>query len=905
MTMHVLFEEQAHKTPEALALTDGKENLTYQQLNCMANQIAHFLVHKGIRPETWVGVCLGRSTRLIAALLGVMKAGGAYLPLDPAYPAEQLSFMLSDAGTPVLLTENRYREMLLADPSNSQRLVLCLEDIWEEIEQQPAEDLHLPVGPENLVYMIYTSGSSGRPKGVQIEHRALVNYIWFARHFYDIQPRDRALQFASINFDASAEEIYPTLISGAALVLRTTNMLNSIPSFLRQVADMKVTVINLPTAFWHEMVNYLESEAERLPERVRLVIIGGEKARVNQVQAWFRCMGSKVRLVNSYGPTETTIVAILGDLQPGDPLLVPGREVSVGRPVANTQVYILDESMQPMGPDTAGELFIGGAGLARGYLNRPEITQARFIPDPFSPDPSARLYRTGDIARCRPDGEIEIIGRSDDQVKIRGYRVELGEIETTLLQMPGIRSTVVTVADDQCGTRQVIAYYVPEAGEEPTTAAILSYLRARLPHFMLPSALVRLEAIPITPGGKVDRRQLPAPDWGARAAGQDRDTPTNPIEQKLADIWADALDLPGIGIHDSFFEVGGHSLLALRIMTQVEKQFGQSLPLAILYQAPTIADLARLLEKGTQGEKWSSLVPIHPQGSKPIFYLVHPVGGDVVHYNQLVRYYNDPDQPFWGLRAQGLDGHTQPLRRLEDMAAHYIQEIQQMQPHGPYYLGGHSFGALAAFEMARQLHQAGEEVGLLALLDMEVTSNIPPEFPGLPPHLRYMGANLSVATRGKARGTENISLYDSSLPPVLQKLYLLAQRGFFIGRKLFFLPWSKKGVYLQRLGEDLRQADAGTGPEIPQAYIEVRRACEIATRDYALRTYPGQLALFMQEGPNAYLVNPILIWSKAALGGIQVYKVPGTHLSMIEEPHVQVLAQALRQCMQAHLSVRE
>ncbi|MEG4595034.1 amino acid adenylation domain-containing protein, partial [Microcoleus sp. F8_C2] len=427
LCIHQLFEVQVEQTPDAVAVIFKEEQLTYRELNAKANQLAHHLQALGVKPETLVAICVERSLDMIVGLLGILKAGGAYVPLDAAYPSERLAFMLEDSAVPVLLTQQRLVDRL----AQHEAQIVCLDTQWEAIAQHSEENTACGVNAENLAYVIYTSGSTGKPKGVTIQHRSLVNYTTAVNIEYEIKKCDRILQFSSISFDVSAEEIYTSLTSGATLVLRTDSMLDSIEGFLQKCKNWKITVMALPTAYWHELAAFLSQETLVLPPLLRLIIIGGEKALPDRLKTWLECVGERVRLVNNYGPTETTVGATIYDLSVADTTL---KELPIGRPLGNVQTYILDGNRQPLPIGIPGELHIGGAGVARGYLNRPGLTDQRFIPNPFSNEPGERLYKTGDFARYLSDGNIEYLGRIDDQVKIRGFRIELGEIEAMLTQ---------------------------------------------------------------------------------------------------------------------------------------------------------------------------------------------------------------------------------------------------------------------------------------------------------------------------------------------------------------------------------------------------------------------------------------------------------------------------------------
>ncbi len=503
--VHELVTEQAERTPDAIAVVQGNRQLTFRELNQRANQLADCLRKKNIGTDVPVAICLRRSMELAVALLGVMKAGAACLPLDPDYPVERLAYMLEDSHAPLLLTQPG----LLPALANRQTEVLHLDSDWNILAGYSSENTVSSADPENLAYIIYTSGSTGKPRGVMLSHRGLVNHHVAAVRLYDLGPSDRTLQFSSISFDIAIEEIFPTWIAGGTVVLRTEQMPLSGEDFLRWIGQSGVTVLDLPTAYWHELVRALTEAGAALPKTLRLLIVGGEKASASAYGAWLKCGGSRVRWINTYGPTEASI--IVSSYEPDASQPIPDN-LPIGRPIANIRLYILDEKLQPVPAGTPGELHVGGPGVARGYLRRPELTAQKFIADPFClepVEPGARLYKTGDLARYLPDGNIEFLGRTDFQVKIRGFRVELGEIEAVLEKHEGVAEGVV-VAREVDGEKRLTAYVVASR-PRPQENELRKLLRERLPEYMVPADFVFLESFPLTPNGKVDRRALPVP----------------------------------------------------------------------------------------------------------------------------------------------------------------------------------------------------------------------------------------------------------------------------------------------------------------------------------------------------------------------------------------------------------
>src|ERR1043165_5090331 len=608
--IHELFEEQARLRPDTEAVIFGDQRLPYRELNERANQLAHYLREHGVGPEVTVGLCGERSLEMIVGLLAVLKAGGAYVPLDPQYPTARLSFMLEESGAAVLLTQDRLRELL---PASGAR-VLSLDSEWNLVADHSRSNPHREATPDSPAYVIYTSGSTGQPKGVMTRHQSLCAYTSAAIAAYGITADDRVLQFASINFDTSAEEIYPTLAQGATLILRPEDMLNSMRVFLHTCAAMSISVLDLPTAFWHELVRAMEADAMTLPASVRVVILGGEKASIDVFRRWQRIVGPTVELFNSYGPTEATIVATIWKAD--DDLL---HEVPIGTPVANAQLFVLNQHLQPVPLGVKGELYIAGAGLARGYLNSPAITAEKFLPNPFSAEPGARFYRTGDLVRRLANGNLEFAGRVDEQVKIRGFRVETGEIETALSQHPGIQDNVVLAEDEPSGSKRLVAYVVARPKHVLDTRELRASLKTTSPEYMIPASFVLLDELPRLPNGKLDRGALPKA--GFDFGGDDSIPPRTAVEEVLAGIWCDLLRVKSVGVQDNFFELGGHSLLATQVLSRIAKVFDVSVPLRRIFTTPTISGLAEYVEAelgADRQEQRPALLPASREAELPL-----------------------------------------------------------------------------------------------------------------------------------------------------------------------------------------------------------------------------------------------------------------------------------------------
>ena len=702
---HQLFEEQAARTPQAPAVADESEALTYRELNERAGRLAAELRDLGVGPDVCVGVCLGRSVEMVVAMLAILKAGGAYVPLDPDYPAARLAFMLRDTKMPVVLLRESTRKNLRLEIPNVQLLCVDSSQAARRATRDPARQLRqvtIPK-PDNLAYVIYTSGSTGLPKGVEIEHASLVNLIAWHQRAYAVTPADRAAQIASPAFDACVWELWPYLAAGAAVHIPGEETRLSPAKLAAWLATKAITLAFIPTPLAEAMLD------EPWPEKcgLRALLTGGDKLH-HPPSEKVPCV-----LVNHYGPAESTVVTTQYLVPPGKR---SGQAPPIGRPIANTQVYILDPRLQPVPVGMPGELHIGGTGLARGYHNRPELTAEKFIPNPFPAPSGGRLYRTGDLVRWLPEGKIEFLGRLDHQVKIRGFRIELGEIESVLVEHPAVREAVVFAREDVPGDKRLVAYLTAKEGLSPKPSELRGLLRAKLPEYMVPSAFVTLDRFPLTPNGKVDRKALPQPDQAGATTGLV--PPTTPAEVALANIWSEVLGLKQVGVHDNFFDLGGHSLLAVRLQTRVEKELGRRLPLAAFFQAPTVGELAALLADPSAPSQ--GLLMSTPQSSadRPRLFYLH-----FLDQAQRLAKYLGPKWPVYAFTAPfdeelRLWHETHRLAiSMEELAARCVPIIQRVQPKGPYRLGGGCFGGVLAFEIAVQLKGLGEEVALLALID--------------------------------------------------------------------------------------------------------------------------------------------------------------------------------------------
>ncbi len=859
LCVHQWFEAVVKRYPDAIALCFEGEQLSYGMLNRKSNQLAYYLRQIGVGPETLVAICLERSIEMIIAQLAVLKAGGAFVPLDPSYPPERLEFMLTETETPVVLTQ---RDLL--DKINLAGVEpLIVPEMVEQLEHSQDDNPKVNVLPDNLAYMIYTSGSTGRPKGTLLRHRGLCNFINFHIQKMKITPGHRVLQFASFSFDASLAEIYTALLSGSTLYLVQRETLLSMSALQSMLRQQEITFAILPPA----ILNILSPIGL---EKLQVLISAGEACPKQVARVW----SEGRRFYNGYGPTEASI-------GPGcyPVTAVPENLVNlpIGRPIDNIQMYILDRNLNPVPIGVIGEIYISGIGLARGYYRRPDLTAEKFLPNPFSDEPGSRLYRTGDLGRFLAEGNIEFFGRADHQVKIRSFRIETKEIEQVLCQHPDVREAVVVAQELGEGDKRLVAYFVPRQPEiEIEASELRRFLSNKLPEFMIPSALVRLDAIPMTPNGKVDRKALPAPDESGVVRSKEFVPAEDPLEMEMVNIWESILKVSPIGVTDNFFELGGHSLLAIHLLAKIQQQFEIEIPLVSLFKQPTIRHLAEIVRTHREPERKlispdgandsdaaRSLVVFQDNNSRPPFFVVHPSGGSVHWYADLARQL--PDQPFYGIQARGMNGEAEPHSTIEEMAAYYIQAIQTRQPHGPYFIASWSMGMIIAFEMAQQLYAQGEKVALLAIFD---------QGPFLPKEAPTDNAEF---LQGMFNGRITFPMEE------LKQLDEMEQYKYVL-RRLKKEKLISRFVRLQQF----------------QRYVNILKKQMYAWNNYQVKKYPGKVTLFKaMERHDTDDEAPDLGWGRVAMAGVEVHEVPGNHNTMLHEPHVSVLAEKLKQCLDA------
>jgi aspartate racemase len=855
-----LFEEQVALAPDAVALNFGDERLSYRELNERANQLAHYLISQNLRPESRIGVCFERSPELIVSLLAILKVGGAYVPLDPGYPSARLAFMMEDAEVGTLITQ----QSLLDHFSDSTTRAVCFDelDLANELSSNPT----CAGNGDSLAYVMYTSGSTGKPKGVAVTHRNIVRLVKNT-NYARLASDEVFLQFAPISFDASTFEIWGSLLNGARLALMPGGAA-SLDELGVALKKHQVTTLWLTAGLFHLMVDTHLDDLKGL----RQLLAGGDVLSVPHVKRVLQELPD-CRLINGYGPTEnTTFTCCFPITEAG----VNG-SVPIGRAISNTSVYVLDRHRNPSPIGIPGELYVGGDGLARGYLNRPALTAEKFIRGPLGVRDT--LYRTGDLVRYRKDGELEFLGRIDGQVKVRGYRIELGEIETVLGEHQAIREAAVITRKDQ-GDKHLAAFVVPRDDTGVTAEELRSFLGQRLPGHMVPSAITVLPKLPLSANGKVDKAALAAIKTNSSerqvvTATETSVAPSDQLEHKLLKIWERVLGVGTINVDDNFFELGGHSLLAVRLFAQIEKSFGRNLPLATLFQAPTVRQLASLMREAGWDALWSSLVPLQQGGNRRPFFCIHAAGGNVLEYHDLARLLGS-DQPFYGLQAQGLDGNKPPHTTIAEMASHYLKEIRDVQPEGPYLLGGRSSGGTIAFEMACQLQAAGEEVGLLALLDAYPAG-----------YFKLLPGSGSFSQRAQ-RVFRKAQTHGQNL-----KQLNVSQKLEYVSGKLRFAPAKAKHKIYRRAYKLYRRF----GRPLPSVLRNIEQLSLAAVRDYVPQVYPGHATIFLASDDLTAAYDVEEGWQGLVAGGLEKIRVPGNHLDIIKEPHVGVLAKELRACL--------
>jgi amino acid adenylation domain-containing protein len=797
---------------------------------------------------------------MIIGMISILKAGGAFLPIDPDFPKERIEYMIKDSNIAILLTQGKLRDGIRFEGE-----VINLDN--ESSFGGDYSNLEKINQASDLAYVIYTSGSTGKPKGVQIEHTSIVNQIFGLKKKYVFDSSLNHILLAPITFDPSVEQIFLPLTAGGKLFLVSKSTKHNLKELWEFIVSNRIDIVNTVPSLMNVLLDHTNSNNGL---SFKYIILGGEVFSKNLYLRLKEILSAE-KIINIYGPTEATINTTLYECKPDE----INSTIPIGKPLMNYSVFILDEqqNMLPMG--APGEICISGVGLARGYLNNPELTAEKFVANPFTP--GERMYRTGDLGRWTADGNIEFLGRIDLQVKVRGIRVELGEIETVLGQYPAVKETVVIAQEDYAGNTRLIAYVVPNQEQKLTIADLRHFLKEKLPDYMEPSAFVVIDSLPLTPHGKVDRHALPVPEAIRQEPENTYVPPRDELEGKLTAIWEKVLGIKPIGVSDHFFNLGGSSLLAMILFAEIEKILGKRIPLATIIDAPTIEKLARIVAHEEWSAPWSPLVAIQPEGSKPPFFCVHGAGGNVLIYRDLVRHLG-PDQPFYGLQAQGMDGMEPFHTRIEDMAAHYLKEIQTIQPEGPYFLGGYCMGGSIAYEMAQQLNAQGKKVTILVLMETYNFSKAKPQ--SFIDNLHY-----------------NVQRVEFHLRNFL--LLKAKDRITFIKEKAMVAK-RRKNVWFGMIKMKIGNKVAFNSEQASYLY-NLWKTNEQAADNYEPKVYSGRIIQFKAINEYSHYTGPESGMDHLAVGGNETYILPVYPAGMLIEPFVKLTAEKLKICIQTAL----
>ncbi|AVH66611.1 non-ribosomal peptide synthetase [Nostoc sp. 'Peltigera membranacea cyanobiont' N6] len=851
-TLVDLFEAQVAKNPNNLALVFESQSLTYQQLNQKANQLAHYLIQNyQIQPDTLIGICVERSFEMIIGVLGILKAGAAYVPIDPNYPQERIGFMLQDCGTSVLLTQSFLKDKLPLTELKHQ--VICLDG--DTFSSALIDNPNLQILPDNLAYIIYTSGSTGRPKGVMIEHQAIVNLALAWAKTFQVQPQSRWLQFGSFSFDLSIGEIATALSAGGCLYLAQKETLLPSQALVDLLADCKISHFALPPSALSVLPQAI------LPD-LQAIIVGGEACPAELVTQW----GTERCFFNCYGPTESTVIATIASCEQN------GKKPSIGQPLSNIRIYILDAHNQPLPPGIPGELCIAGVGLARGYLNRPDLTAENFIEVELFGKPE-RIYQTGDLAKWNFDGNVEYLGRIDAQVKLRGFRIELGEVESILLEHASVKEAVVILYETD-SNQSLVAYLTGITTD--LSIQLKNDLKSRLPDYMIPAQIIVLDKLPLTPNGKIDRKALPAPNGEIEGLYE---TPRNEVEQQLAQVWSAVLERQEIGIHDNFFDLGGHSLLAVKLLNNIQQVFEQQLSLSSLFQNPTIAQLGQQLNNTEVKQSNPDLLFLQPLGDAIPLFCLPGANGHGFYFRDLAINFGKK-RPVYGLETLGRNGSTALPESVELHASQLIELLRQQQPKSPYILAGYSSGCAVAFEMASQLEQQGETVSLLAIFDAGLVSR--PEYITDRTDLDWIWQTIQriEALKGVSLGLE----YDD-----------LAAQSDDISR------WELTAEYLYRhnvLPEHSTLSLLKTNLQVMKVltlnYAKYQPNHPISAPIVLFRAQEVQEIVLQELQAFSDCDLPDWGWQTYTQKPVRAIEVPGNHGRMLYEPNVKILARQLQ-----------
>ncbi len=851
-TINSLFEEQAKLTPDAEALWHQSGTLTYAELNRQANQLSHYLISKGFKPGMLCAVALDRTPDLIVSLFAILKAGGAYIPMTPEYPADRISYIIKEADCNFIITQSDQKDKITS--LHTEKIILNEEkpNILRQRETNPGiED-----DEYRLAYIIYTSGSTGKPKGVAVMHHSVISFFQWAKDLYSKEEISGVLGSTSVTFDPSVFENFFTLTHGGRLV-----QVNNAIELAYLPSTAKVTMFSSVPSAAAELLRMPEG----FPSSIQVIILGGELLTTELVNELYEKTPAK-KVYDLYGPTEDTYTSTWT-------LRLKNDKPTIGRPLPNTQAYILDKNLQPVPIGVAGELHLGGDGLAKGYYNRPDLTAERFIPNPFSIDEGARLYKTGDLCRYKPDGRIEFLGRLDFQVKVRGFRIELQEIENVLRSHPLVNDLLVTVFKDEKGDQQLVAYLTLKNKSENIIDELRNHLKQNVPDYMIPQVFMILDQMPLNANGKIDRKVLPPPVIAADTSKDDMSFVQLSItEEKLKDIWKTILNHDRFGINDNFFTIGGHSLLGVRMFIELEKQLGVKLPLQTLFKSPTIKELAAVIDNEESNLEWKPVVMFRKGGNKPPLFCLHMHNGNIYRWKVLEKYLPD-DQPIYAIQPKALDPKQTPHRNIAEQAAYYIEEIKKIQPHGPYHFVGLCYGGTAAFEMALQLEASGEKTALLFMVN------------------NYAPLENQKLYR-MTKGFERFFKMDFS-----EKLNYTLEKNLNLGRKI---KDKALGIFTKKVTDNPQSVE--------EKQEDIRVIHTLALMAYQpVRKYHGDVFIVRAGGPveDPEFYDETIGWKKWVTGKIEVVQVEGSNNDTIieeEQYHSQLAAFLKKKLEEVQLS---
>ena len=929
------FTRQAQKMPQNLALVNARAAWTYRELDERANQLANYLLANNIQQQDTVAIYSQRSASLVWAILGVLKAGAAFVILDSAYPTSRSLDCLElvqprawiQIGVNELPTElqayfDSLPDCFLQLPQDSKTVI---SDLLQDYSAHPPE---ITIDPDSLAYVAFTSGSTGKPKGILGIHRPLSHFVEWHCQTFSLDSSDKFSMLSGLSHDPLLRDIFTPLSLGATLYIPEQQDIYTPYKLADWMRQQQISIAHLTPA----MAQLLTADTTIAAKDLRYLFFGGDILTSKDISK-IGNFAPAATYVNFYGATETPQAMGYFVLHQGD-RLPPRDTISLGRGIEGVQLLILNAKQQLAGIGELAEIYIRTPYLTKGYIGRENLTDERFVVNPFTQIEDDKLYKTGDLGRYLPDGNIEFFGRADNQVKIRGFRIELGEIEAVLAQHPDIRETVIIAREDTPGDKRLVAYVVAPA--EPHSNDLRSFIKERLPNYMLPSAFVFLDIMPLTPNGKVDRRALPAPEKD-RPESSSIAVPQDKLESHLIQIWESVLNVRPIGIQDNFFDLGGNSLQAVTLFTQIEKQFGKKLPLATLFQSSTVAEIAQIIRKEKWLAPWESLVPIQPNGTKPPLFYIHGGGGNLLVYRNLAHSLGS-DQPVYGLQPRGLDGNYVPFTRIEDMAAYYLAQIRKLQPEGPYFLAGLSSGGTTAWEMAQLLKAQGQEVALLALFDTSGPNNykiLPPlqrllsvckwvtldrlhKLGSLPQRLMQKLSQLG-AKQASVKILENLGIAKKALSKdqkinkdKMQKIYdgkfaqyesiaddISSLEKRINSLSIFLLKRFSRGLYAEvfvaALSTNRKVSAVNNLDEISAELQQIQEANLTANRDYVASVYPDKAILFRaSDRPPGFYRDLKLGWGDLAAGGMEVYEIPGNHTSIMQSP---ILAEKLKICL--------